>query len=395
MSLVAKKIWLLWSQVISNSISQYFFLIAVYSLVISCQITVAADSLKIAAIFSETGIAASHNIPLIRMTKLAVHEINSNGGILGLQVELHVLDNGSTPIGSAVAAQKAIELDVIAVIGALWSSHSLVIAPILQQAGIPMITPGSTNPEVTLMGDYIFRACFVDSFQGVAMAQFAKNSLDANSAAVITNIDEKYSITLARYFREGFIKFKGDVIGDYGYRGTATDYAEIIEKLKKNTPDVIYIPGYTTDSGLFIKQARKMGITSVILGGDGWGQVNNFIGRDINGSFQTVAWHPEVPYQQSRDLRFLYKTRFGREIENPLCPLAFDSVMLLSDAIKRCNCLEREKIKDALAATNKFQGATGLINFDENGDLKQKEIIIVQYKNEEPIFVKTVRPAHK
>ena len=139
----------------------------------------ASDSIKIGAIFSKTGIAAIHNAPLIEMVGLAAEEINNEGGLLGLPVRLIVLDNKSTPIGSRLAAEKAKREGIIAVIGAHWSSHSLAVAPTLQKARIPMISPGSTNPKVTQIGNYIFRVCFIDSFQGSAMARFAYTDLGA------------------------------------------------------------------------------------------------------------------------------------------------------------------------------------------------------------------------
>ena len=236
------------------------------SLTISTPIALhASDAIRIAAIFSQTGIAATHNEPLISMVQLAVEDINQTGGVLKSPIQLILLDNRSTPIGATMAAEEAVRLGVTAVVGAHWSSHSLAMAPVLQKAGIPMISPGSTNPDVTKTGDYIFRACFLDSFQGLAMAQFARDDLHAASAVIVRNIDEKYSVMLAEFFKRAFIESGGTILLDSEYRGKAVDFAEIIEKAKALKPDVLYLPGYTRDSGLFIKQAVHLRLKTTFL----------------------------------------------------------------------------------------------------------------------------------
>jgi len=352
----------------------------------------AADSVRVAAIFSLTGIAAKHNAPMVKMVELAVHTINENGGLLGRPVKLLILDNQSTPIGSAKAARKAVGLDTIAVIGGHWSSHSLAMAPILQQYEIPMISPASTNPEITRDRDYIFRACFVDSFQGRAMASFARNTLGARRAVVLSNVDEKYSLTLASFFRDVFVEQSGEIAADIQYRGDATDFSDIISQIRPLEVDVIYLPGYTRDSGLFIKQARKSGIKAIFLGADGWDEIGEFATEAINGSYQTAAWHPMVPYPESRELKELYNDYYHTPITNFNSPLAYDAVMLLQNAINRCQCLKRSKIKESLQKIESFRGATGVISFDDHGNPKEKEVIIIQFEDDEPVFKEAVWP---
>ena len=352
----------------------------------------AADNVRVAAIFSLTGIAAKHNAPMVKMVELAIHTINENGGLLGIPVELIVLDNQSTPIGSVEAARKAVSMNVIAVIGGHWSSHSLAMAPVLQQYGIPMISPASTNPEITRGRDYIFRTCFVDSFQGKAMASFARHTLGAKRAVVLSNVDEKYSLTLASYFRENFVEQAGEIAADIQYRGDATDFSDIISQIRPLVIDVIYVPGYTRDSGLFIKQARKSGISATFLGADGWEEIGEFAAEAINGSYQTAAWHPMVPNSESRKLKDLYNSYYQSPITNYNSPLAYDAVMLLYDAVSQCQCFQRSTIKESLQKTESFEGATGVISFDEHGDPKEKEVIIIQFKDGLPIYVEAVQP---
>ncbi len=348
--------------------------------------------IRIGAIFSESGLAANHNQPLVEMIRLAVHQINKTGGVLGRPLELILFDNLSTPIGSAQAAHRCVLQEVAAVIGAHWSSHSLVIAPILQKAGIPMISPGSTNPNVTRGRNYIFRACFLDSFQGVAMAKFAREELQARTAVVVTNIDEDYSTMLARFFSNAFTEKGGRVLSESVYRGHATDFSQNIKELLRLNPDVLYLPGYTRDSGLFIKQARKLGVSAVFLGGDAWDEIEKYAGLAVDGSYQSAPWHPQVPFATSKVMQDIYLDRFGKAIGNNSSPLAYDAVMLLADAITRAGSDNPKAIRDALAATSDFPGATGNITFDENGDPLHKGIIIIQFKGGKRIYNKTIIP---
>ncbi len=353
----------------------------------------AVPPIRLAAIFSQTGIAASHNEPLIAMADLAVEELNNTGGLLGRPVELIKLDNASSPIGATMAAREAVKRDVVAVIGAHWSSHSLAMAPILQAAGIPMISPGSTNPEVTLVGDYIFRACFLDSFQGRAMARFAIDELKARSAVVLRNIDEAYSIMLADFFLQSFQQKGGKILADLEYRGTAINFTQSIEEIQKLAPDIVYLPGYTRDSGLLIKQAKSMGLKTVFLGGDAWDEIEKFAGDLLEGSYQSAPWHPDVPFPRSRDLQMLFQKKFNMPIRNMSAPLAYDAVYLLADAIRRCGSTERRALRDALSATRDFKGATGNITFDRNGDPEDKQVIIIKFQTDGVrTYYKTISP---
>ena len=352
----------------------------------------ASESVRVAAIFSLTGIAAEHNAPLIPMIQLAVEQINKTGGLLGHPVELILLDNQSTAIGAVLAAEEAVRLDVLAVIGAHWSSHSLAMAPVVQKAGIPMISPGSTNPDVTRVGNYIFRACFVDSFQGKAMARFARDELQAHSAVILKNIDEAYSLMLAEFFSRAFTDIGGKVLLDAGYRGKAVDFSDLLQQVKDLNTDVLYIPGYTRDSGLIINQATALGLKVVYLGGDAWDDIFPFAGDAINGSFNSAPWHPGVPFPASGELKKVYFDRYHTEITNVSAPLAYDAVMLLRAAVETAHSLERSKVRDALAAIRNFPGATGMISFDEQGDPLGKEVIILKWEKGQPRYHATIHP---
>ncbi|MBW2671054.1 MAG: ABC transporter substrate-binding protein, partial [Deltaproteobacteria bacterium] len=355
---------------------------------------VAAEPIKIAAIFAKTGIAATHNRPLVQVVELAVEEINNQGGLLGRPIELIVLDNKSSPIGSSIAAKKAVQLQVTAVIGAAWSSHSLQMAPVLQKAKIPMITGSSTNPKITRIGNYIFRTCFIDSFQAQAMAKFAYTDLGARSAIALEIINEEYSLTLADLFVSSFRQYGGKVLLKESYENDAVDFTNILEEVKTLQPDVIYVPGYARDSGLLIKQAVSMGIRKTFLGSDGWAGslIYTFGGNALEGNYYSAHWHPDVRFPQSVHLQDIYNQKYASEIPHMNAPLMYDAVMVLADAICRAKSIDRAKIRDALTETKGYQGATGTITFDEHGDPLNKPVVVMKLGKKEQVYFKTINP---
>ncbi len=354
----------------------------------------ATETIKIAAIFAKTGIAAKDNAPNLEGVSFAVEEINGQGGLLGRQLEVIEQDNSSNSIGSKQAALKAAELDVAAVIGAAWSSHYLAIAPVLQQAQIPMISPISTNPKVTLIGNFIFRVCFIDPFQGEVMAQFAHRDLKARTAIILTNVNSDFSIGLAEFFEKSFIQSGGKVLWEGEYKEKAIDFSTALKKVRLLQPNVVFVPGYIQDSALIIKQAKKMEIRSIFLGGDGWGGVPmyEYGGKAIEGGYYSQHWHSKVPFHRSQQLQANYHRKYGTKIIPVFLPTAYDAVMVLADAIRCAQSLKHKKIRDTLAATKNFQGATGTITFDENGDPVNKAAVILKFKNGTSVYVKTIKP---
>ncbi len=214
----------------------------------------------VAAIYSKTGNAAYGSEFALTSIRLAVRGLNQDGGLLGRKIELIEMDNASTPLGSKKAAEKAVEMGVVAVIGPSRSSHSLGAAPVLQKAGIPMIASDSTNPDVTKVGNYIFRACFIDPFQGKVMATFAVRDLNAKTAVVLTNAGQKYSRGLAEFFIRSFRELGGNVLWEGKYLKETANFAPLIAKVKELAPDVVFVPGYAKDSGFIIREAVKAGV---------------------------------------------------------------------------------------------------------------------------------------
>jgi branched-chain amino acid transport system substrate-binding protein len=350
-------------------------------------------SVEIAMIVARSGKAEAYGRAVVRGAQLAADEINQAGGALNHRIELVVLDNQSSPLHARKAALTAVSRKVIGVVGAVWSTHSLAAAPVLQKNQIPMISPGSTAPEVTQIGDYIFRTCYTDEFQGELLADFAYKAIGNRHAAVLTNISETYSQILAKYFTAHFTNNGGEVIYEKGYRGSAIDFYSVLDPLRKLEPDVVFIPGYTRDSGLIIKQARIMNIDAVFLGGDAWEtSVADVAHGALQGSFFSTHWHPEVPYRRSTAFISRFKTAFGDAPISAYAPLAYDALRLFADAIKRAKSLDKMKVRNALANTKQFKGATGTISFSPNGDPLNKGASMLKFEDGQWRFFKSFEP---
>ncbi len=354
----------------------------------------AAESVKIAAIFAKTGpaVVVPGLRPEFNSVRLAVKELNDSGGLLGHPIEVLEFDNKSTALGAKQAAEEAVKARVLAVIGATRSSHSLGMAPVLQAAGIPMISPVSTNPEVTLTGDFIFRVCFIDDFQGEVMAAFAAKALKAKTAVVLTNTSEKFSLSLAGLFMEKFKNLGGAILWEGDYLGNATNFEEQLVKVKAFKPDVCFVPGYDSDTGFIVKQAREMGIDAVFLSGDGLTDaIYKYAGNAADGLFFSSHWHPDDPDKKSRQFIQTYEREYPKVIE-AVTALGYDAVMLLADAVKRAKSLEPAKIRNSLAETKGFKGITGEISFDKNRNPMNKSAVILKFEKEVAVYIKTITP---
>jgi branched-chain amino acid transport system substrate-binding protein len=366
--------------------------LVLYMSILSCNPAMAEETIKIAAIFSETGEATSVSIEHLVTTRIAVNEINANGGLLNRKIQLIEIDNQSTALGSKQAALQAIQQDVVAVIGGSWSSHTLAMAPDLQKAGIPMISPTATNPGVTKVGNYIFRACFIDSFQGEILAKFAHEYLKVKNVVIVTNADQIYSIDLARQFTESFKALGNQVVAELDYVENMEDFKELIQKLSKFDFDAMMIPGYSRDSAQIIKTARKMGMDKVIFGGDGWSDLMpNYAKGYLNNTYYLTHWHKNLPDRKTAEFMKKILMQFDYSKVNAGMALSYDTVYLLADAIKRAQSLEKSKIRDALAKTTNFVGVTGAISFDEQRN-PIKPAVMVRFQNDQSIMVKQITP---
>jgi len=351
----------------------------------------AAQPLKIGVILARTGNAALDSKNGFEAAEYAAQIINAKGGILHRPVELVELDNESTALGSRKAALEAVKKGVCGVVGAVWSSHSIAMARVLQKYGIPMISPSSTSPDLTLMGNYIFRICFNDNFQGKVMANFALNYLNAQNAVVLTNSSSKYSIGLSDAFIRQFSR-KGSVIWQSDYIEGTTNFLSFLEKIKNLNADVIFVPDHFRESGFIIKQARSMGISTIFLGGDGWlNQMYKYGGSAIEGNYYSAQWHYLSCDPVSRAFVRKY-AKNHKSAAHPVVALVYDAVMLMADAVKRAGSSDHRAIRDAIAATSGFHGVTGPIKFDANGDPVNKPAVILKFENNDSVYFRLVKP---
>jgi branched-chain amino acid transport system substrate-binding protein len=355
--------------------------IVIASLLSACNTQGGANKVRIGVFMSTTGSTANFGISSVNGIKMAADEINAAGGINGKQVELLVQDDRSDASEAATIVTKFVTQDQVhAVIGEVASSRSIAAAPIAQNAKIPMLTPSSTNPEVTKKGDFIFRSCFIDPYQGAAIAQFAAKTLGAKTAAIMVDRKNDYSTGLEKVINETFTKFGGKIVATQSYQEGDQDFNAQLTSLKGTNPEVIFVPGYYNDVGLIAKQARDKGITVPLIGGDGWDseQLYKIGGTALNGSYFTNHYSPYDT--DPRVVKFVndYKQRYN-STPDALAATAYDAANIMFDAIKRSKSLSGPDIRDALAATNAFPGVTGTVTFNQQRDAV-KPIVMIEIK---------------
>jgi len=354
----------------------------------------AGGSVKIGEFASLTGKEAVFGQSQHKGIELALDELNAAGGLLGKPIEFVYEDNRSTPGESATIAKKLITRDKVhALLGEVASGRSLEAAPIAQSNKIPMITPSSTNPKVTETGDYIFRVCFTDPFQGRLLAEFAKRTLKASKVAVFSDVSAPYSVGLAQFFREPFVAGGGQIVAEQKYTGGDKDFRAQLTSIKSAQPDAIMVPGYYTDVGLIVSQARQLGITVPLFGGDGWEapELIQIAGNALEGTYYSTHFSPDNTDPLAQKFVAAYKAKYDGETPDAMAALGYDAAMVLADAIKRAGSTDSAKVRDALAATRDFMGATGTTTLDEKRDAS-KAAVIITVKDGKFQFVESVAP---
>jgi branched-chain amino acid transport system substrate-binding protein len=342
---------------------------------------------------SLTGKEAAFGQSSHKGTELAIEDVNKAGGLLGKKLKLITEDTQSKQGESTTGVRKLISRDrVIAVLGEVASSRSLEGASICQPAKIPMISPSSTNPKVTEKGDYIFRVCFEDVFQGKVLATFGKDSLKLKNVAILSDAASAYSQGLGEYFEKQFTKEGGHIPAQQKYNGGDKDFRAQLTATKGVNPDGIFIPGYYTDVGLIVSQARQLGITIPIFGGDGWEapQLIEIGGDALKNTYYSTHFYYESNDPKVKDFVERFKAKYN-EIPDAMAALGYDSAMVLADAIKRAGSTESQKLRDAIAATKDFVGITGKTTIDQNRNAS-KPAVIITVENGKFKLLETVQP---
>ncbi len=350
--------------------------------------------IKVGEFASLTGKEAAFGQSSHKGTLLAVEEINAAGGVLGRKIQLITEDNQSKAGESATIAKKLISRDkVVALIGEVASMRSLEAAPIAQQSRIPMISPSSTNPKVTEIGNYVFRVCFIDPFQGVVMAKFARNTLKLKRVAVLTSVSSAYSVGLAKYFKERFVQDGGVIALEQRFTEGDKDFKAQLTAIKAANVDGIFLPGYYTEAALVCKQARDLGMNLPLFGGDGWEapQLISIGGAAVEGTYYSTHYSPENKSPAVSGFVERFRKRWNNEVPDAMAALGYDAAMVLADAIKRAGTTDSAKLRDALAATKNLPGVTGDTTLDAQRNAS-KAAVVIAVKDGQFKFLETVAP---
>jgi len=325
---------------------------------------------------------------------MAATEINQAGGINGRKIDVVIEDDKGSPEEAARLTAKLIDQDkVVAIIAGGTSGNSRAAAPKAQASRIPMISPSSTDPAVTQTGNYIFRACFVDTFQGEVMANFAINTLKAKKAAILTDFNSPYSKGLTDYFKLSFARLGGSIVSEQTYTQGDADFKGQLSTIRSAEPDVIYIPGYYGDVALIAKQARLIGLTQPLLGGDGWDapELWQLGGDALNGAYISTHYSVDDPSPAIQQFVGLYKQRYGNLLPDAHAALAYDAARLLFDAITKTGSTDGDKLRDALAQTKNFNGVTGVISMDAARNAV-KPAAVLKLQDLKFIYQETIQP---
>ena len=350
--------------------------------------------IKIGHYGSLTGKDAAFGVATRKGVLLAVEELNAKGGVLGRKIEYVVEDIQSKQGESATAVKKLISRDkVVAVIGANASANSLEAGPICQNAKIPMMAISSTNPKVTEIGDYIFRICFIDPFQGAVLAKFAHASLHAKRVALLTAINSPYSVGLSRVLRERFTALGGEIVAEQRYAEGDKDFRAQVTAVRAAKPDVIAATGFYTEAALICVQARSLGLDIPVIGGDGWEapQLIELGGKAVEGTYYSTYFSADNVAPEVQAFVKKYQTRWNNEKPEGVSALGYDAMYLIAAAIEKAGGTDGPKLRDAIAATKNFPGVTGKTTIDEKRNSSKAAVMLV-VKNGKTEFFEAVEP---
>jgi branched-chain amino acid transport system substrate-binding protein len=351
------------------------------------------QGIKVGFFGALTGPTATFAISGKNGAMLAVAEINAAGGVLGKPLVLLSEDDRGEASEAASAVSKLITRDhVVALIGENASSRTLAAAPIAQNYKVPMISPSSTNVEVTKKGDYVFRVCFIDPYQGLALATFARRELKAQTAAILVDARSDYSVGLAEAFRSAFEAAGGRIVSELKYVEGDSDFSAQLTAMRPLAPDVLMVPGYYTDAGLIARQARSLGLKATLLGADGWDspKLVEIGGEAMEGAYLSNHYSVDDPSPAVRRFVDAYGAKYGSEPDS-IAALTYDATRLLADAIERAGSTEGKRIRDALASTKDFAGVTGTITMDADRN-PIKPAVILKIEKGRFVFAAAVAP---
>jgi branched-chain amino acid transport system substrate-binding protein len=354
--------------------------------------------ITVGGLFPLTGNAATFGQSSRNGMQLAVDEIDADGGvkIKGAMMLIKAVyeDDEGAPEKAANACQKLIsQNNVSAIIGAVMSKNSLAIAPICQASGIPMISPASTNVKVTEAGNYIFRACFIDPFQGAVMAKYAYNNLGSRKAAIIFDNGNDYNKGLSEIFKATFIQLGGKVVAEEAFTDEAStvDFKAQLTNIKAAAPDFLYSPNYYAADATIMKQAHEIGLNVPTGGGDGWDspQLMEIGGKDVEGCVFSNHFSKDDTSRIVAAFVTNYRKAYGAD-PDALASLAYDATVILIKAMKSAGSVNGAALRDAIK-TQTVQGVSGKITFDEKRN-PIKTAVILKILNGKQTYITTINP---
>ena len=361
--------------------------------IFSCTKKANENEILLGSYSSNTGATATFGVYQLRGLEMAVEEINAKGGINGKKIKLLNYDNKSNNDETLAVVNRLITQDkVVAILGEATSGRSKIGAQVAQQYKIPMLTSSATNPDVTKVGNYIFRACFIDPFQGMVMAKFMTENLKMKKAAILRDIKSDYSVGLSDNFAEKLKAMGGEIVADLSYQEGDIDFKSQLTSIKGKNPDAIFVPGYYGEVALIAKQLQELNMKQPMLGGDGWSSPDLFkIAKEaINGHYFSNHYTTESKDPKTVDFVKAFKTKYN-ETPDVMAALAYDSVYMMADALKNLKTITSESIRDELAKIKDFHGVTGKMSMDANRDAV-KSAVVVKVQGEEYKFITEISP---
>lgn len=342
-----------------------------------------ANEIVIGHYASLTGETATFGQSTKRGVDLAQEQFNAAGGLNGKQIKVITYDTQSKPEEASAVVTKLITQDnVLAYLGEVASRLSLVAGDKAMQFKTPMISPASTNPDVTKKGEYVFRVCFIDPFQGEVMAKFASENLKAKTAAVIRDVKQDYSMGLADYFIKAFKAKGGQIVTDTSFQSGESDFRAQLTEVKAKNPDVIFVPGYYGDVALITQQARKLGLKQPMLGGDGWESPDllKVAGKAaLENTYYSNHYAPDTTDAAAQAFIAAFEKKYNVR-PDAMAALGFDAFNVLMDSLKRAKNLTREDVKNAIAETKDVKGVTGNITLDKDRN-PVKSAVVLKFDN--------------
>jgi branched-chain amino acid transport system substrate-binding protein len=352
-----------------------------------------ADEIVLGQFASLTGDTATFGTSSRNGVDMAVEEVNAKGGVNGKKIRVITYDTRGTSQEAGNAVTRLVTRDkVVAVLGEVASSLSLAGAAVCQEKGVPMLSPASTNVKVTQVGDMIHRICFVDSFQGYVMAKFAKDTLKVDNVALLYDQSQAYSTGLRDDFTKAFTEMGGTVTTTQAYQSGETEFSAQLTSIRDTKPGAIYVPGYYTDIGTIAIQARRLGITVPLLGGDGWdsSKLAEIGGEALEGCFYSNHYSSQETRPIVKEFVDKYQKEYG-EVPDVMAALGYDAGLVICDALARAKSTNGADLAAALSATKDVPGVTGAITLDAERNAR-KPAVVLEMKKGIPTFHSSVDP---